>query len=94
MKTFNAVQSLVNDKAIMAAHDISAGGLVTTLLEMTFANVDGGIAMSTEGLRLDGRNRSRQDSVCREPALVIQVADAKTAKVESILEKPELASAP
>ena len=87
VKTFNAVQSLVNDKAIMAAHDISAGGLVTTLLEMTFANVDGGIAMSTEGFASMGETDLVKILFAENPALVIQVADAKTAKVESILEK-------
>ena len=35
---FNAVQTLVNEGLILAGHDISAGGLITTLLEMTFAN--------------------------------------------------------
>lgn len=87
VKTFNAVQSLVNDKAIMAAHDISAGGLVTTLLEMTFANVDGGIAMSTEGFASMGETNLVKILFAENPALVIQVADAKTAKVESVLEK-------
>ena len=87
VKTFNAVQSLVNDKAIMAAHDISAGGLVTTLLEMTFANVDGGIAMSTEGFASMGETDLVKILFAENPAIVIQVADAKTAKVESVLEK-------
>ncbi len=27
----------------MAGHDISAGGLITTLLEMCFANMEGGM---------------------------------------------------
>ena len=33
---FNAVQQLVNEGYILAGHDISAGGLITTLLEMCF----------------------------------------------------------
>lgn len=32
---FNAIQELVNRGWIMAGHDISAGGLITTLLEMS-----------------------------------------------------------
>lgn len=36
---FNTIQELVKREWIMAGHDISAGGLITTLLEMTFANV-------------------------------------------------------
>ena len=34
---FLAVQELVNKGLILAGHDISAGGLITTLLEMCFA---------------------------------------------------------
>src|SRR5574344_2104693 len=40
---FLAVQDLVKKELLMAGHDISAGGLITTLLEMTFANQKGGI---------------------------------------------------
>jgi phosphoribosylformylglycinamidine synthase len=36
-RTFNAVQQLVSDELILAGHDRSDGGLVTTLLEMAFA---------------------------------------------------------
>ncbi|MCF0191978.1 MAG: phosphoribosylformylglycinamidine synthase, partial [Prevotella sp.] len=35
---FEAVQALVKKGILLAGHDISAGGLITTLLEMTFAN--------------------------------------------------------
>ena len=40
---FLAVQELVKKGLILAGHDISAGGLITTLLEMCFANVEGGL---------------------------------------------------
>lgn len=36
VKGFMAVQKLIRDNIILAGHDISAGGLITTLLEMTF----------------------------------------------------------
>jgi phosphoribosylformylglycinamidine synthase len=39
-KAFNTVQRLINDGQIAAGHDIGSGGLVTTLLEMCFADVD------------------------------------------------------
>ncbi|VTQ02813.1 Phosphoribosylformylglycinamidine synthase [Sphingobacterium daejeonense] len=39
-KAFNTVQGLINDGQIAAGHDIGSGGLVTTLLEMCFADVD------------------------------------------------------
>ncbi|HRR50038.1 MAG TPA: phosphoribosylformylglycinamidine synthase, partial [Bacteroidales bacterium] len=35
---FNAVQEMISSDYIVAGHDISAGGMVTTLLEMCFAN--------------------------------------------------------
>jgi phosphoribosylformylglycinamidine synthase len=35
--TFNAIQQLITDRRILAGHDRSDGGLITTLLEMAFA---------------------------------------------------------
>ena len=35
---FNAIQDMIQKGWIMSGHDISAGGLITTLLEMCFAN--------------------------------------------------------
>ena len=43
---FEAIQKLIDKKLILAGHDISAGGMVTTLLEMTFAQ-------NTYGLDID-----------------------------------------
>ncbi|MBO4244665.1 MAG: phosphoribosylformylglycinamidine synthase [Bacteroidales bacterium] len=40
---FNAVQQLVSKGLILAGHDISAGGAITTLFEMCFATVSGGM---------------------------------------------------
>ena len=40
---FMAIQQLIEKGWIMAGHDISAGGLITTLLEMCFANTKGGL---------------------------------------------------
>lgn len=40
---FNAVQELIDRGLILAGHDISAGGLVTAMLEMCFANPQGGL---------------------------------------------------
>ncbi|MFC5683036.1 phosphoribosylformylglycinamidine synthase [Flavobacterium sp. MAHUQ-51] len=39
-KAFNTVQELINDRQIVAGHDIGSGGLITTLLEMCFADVN------------------------------------------------------
>lgn len=37
-KTFNAIQELIKNDEITAGHDIGSGGLITTLLEMCFAD--------------------------------------------------------
>jgi phosphoribosylformylglycinamidine synthase len=37
---FNTIQQLILDGQIKAGHDIGSGGLVTTLLEMTFADIN------------------------------------------------------
>ena len=76
---FNAVQALVENKQLLAAHDISAGGLLTTVLEMTFANTKGGVDLDLDGM-------AEQDIVkvlfAENPALVIQVANNQCGKVE------------
>jgi phosphoribosylformylglycinamidine synthase len=41
--TFAAIQNLVNRGLIIAGHDISAGGMITAMLEMCFANPQGGL---------------------------------------------------
>ena len=37
---FNTIQDLIKDSQIIAGHDIGSGGLITTLLEMCFADVN------------------------------------------------------
>ena len=37
-KVFNAVQALISEGKIQAGHDVGSGGLITTLLEMCFAD--------------------------------------------------------
>ncbi|WP_136666737.1 phosphoribosylformylglycinamidine synthase [Flavobacterium sp. H122] len=39
-KAFNAVQNLIKERKINAGHDVGSGGLITTLLEMCFADVN------------------------------------------------------
>ena len=59
---FMAVQKLVSEGLILAGHDISAGGLITTLLEMTFANTKGGLALDLDKIKGDEIGRAS----CRE----------------------------
>ena len=39
-RAFNAIQDLIKERQIVAGHDIGSGGLITTLLEMCFADVN------------------------------------------------------
>jgi len=49
--TFNALQELIKAKQIQAGHDIGSGGLITTLLELCFAdrNLGANIDLTTLG---------------------------------------------
>ena len=42
-QAFEAIQQLVKEGFILSGHDISAGGIITTLLEMCFSTVSGGL---------------------------------------------------
>ncbi|MCF6130199.1 phosphoribosylformylglycinamidine synthase [Flavobacterium sp. AS60] len=39
-KAFDTIQGLIKERQIVAGHDIGSGGLITTLLEMCFADVN------------------------------------------------------
>lgn len=84
VNTFDTVQKLVEKKMLLAAHDVSAGGLVTTLLEMTFANTEGGVELNTEAF---GESDLVKILFSENPALVAQVDAAKVAKVDEMLDK-------
>lgn len=82
---FNAIQTLVKRRRLMAMHDVSAGGLLTTLLEMTFANTKGGL-----DINLDDMARQYTDDVVKllfneNPAVVLQVSEAGAEALEKDL---------
>ncbi|MCE7070674.1 phosphoribosylformylglycinamidine synthase [Dyadobacter sp. CY327] len=47
---FNAIQQLIKEGKIQAGHDIGSGGLITTLLEMCFADRDLGASIDLSAL--------------------------------------------
>lgn len=49
--TFAAIQELVDRGLVLSGHDISAGGMITTLLEMCFANPQGGLDVRLDKIR-------------------------------------------
>ena len=77
---FNAIQSLINKGFVLAGHDISAGGMVTALLEMCFAN-------TSYGLNIDLSLLVETDLIkvlfSENPGVLIQVEDLKA--VDAIL---------
>ena len=47
---FNTMQSAIRKGLILAGHDVASGGLITTLLEMCFADVDLGATLNLSAL--------------------------------------------
>ncbi|MDR0970567.1 MAG: phosphoribosylformylglycinamidine synthase [Lentimicrobiaceae bacterium] len=80
-KTFNTIQQLIEKELILSGHDVSSGGLITTLLEMNFANTEG-------GLKLDFSVFECKNSIelffSEKPAIVVQVE--KNSKAKQLLE--------
>ena len=52
---FNTIQQLINDGVIVAGHDVASGGLITTLLELCFAD-------NNLGAELDLTSLNQKDS--------------------------------
>ncbi len=80
---FNAIQQLIRKGVILAGHDISAGGLITTLLEMCFANVEGGMELNLDKI-------AEPDLVkilfAENPGVVIQVSNKDTQRFKDMME--------
>ena len=49
-RAFEAVQTAVGSGLVQAGHDVSAGGMLVALLEMCFANVDGGLEVDLDAI--------------------------------------------
>ncbi len=81
---FNTVQRLVKRGSIMSGHDVSAGGLVTTLLEMTFANTSGGVHLTTDAFVADGQTDLIKILFAENPAMVLQIAEGKCEAAERL----------
>ncbi|MDR2470090.1 MAG: phosphoribosylformylglycinamidine synthase [Tannerella sp.] len=79
---FNAIQEAVVNGLILAGHDISAGGMITALLEMCFANVNGGLEVDLDMI-------PEPDIIkilfAENPGILVQVREKET--FEIILKK-------
>lgn len=89
-KAFDTVQRLVKLRKLLALHDVSAGGLVTTLLEMTFGNTQGGLKFYTDGFAMHGETDLVKILFAENPAVVIQVDDVRKESVEKILDEADV----
>lgn len=78
--TFNTLQQLIKEDKIQAGHDIGSGGLITTLLEMCFANRDLGATLDLTAL---GEDDSIKLLFSENVGIVFQA----TADVEATFEK-------
>ena len=80
---FNAVQEMIKKGWIMAGHDISAGGLLTTLLEMCFANTKGGMHINLHDLAGDDIVKML---MAENPGVVVQIHDDHKAEFKEFME--------
>ena len=75
---FNTIQNLIRKDMIIAGHDIGSGGLITTILEMCFAE-------NNLGADIDFSLINEKDSIkllfSENPAIVIQAKDKSIEKV-------------
>ncbi|GHV03588.1 phosphoribosylformylglycinamidine synthase [Bacteroidia bacterium] len=73
--TFNAIQEAIERGLVLAGHDISAGGMLTTLLEMCFANVAGGLEVTLDQIE-------EPDIIkilfAENPGILVQVKEKKS----------------
>ncbi len=81
---FNTIQKLIKDEHIVAGHDVASGGLITTLLEMCFAENN----LSAE---LDITDLNQKDSFkvlfAENSGIVFQ---AKNSSIETILKNANI----
>ena len=71
-EVFDNIQDLIIKGKILSGHDISAGGMLTTLLEMCFSNTCGGISVNLTSI-----NESDIVKILfsQNPGIIIQVKD-------------------
>ena len=68
---FNFVQDLIRDNKVLSGHDISSGGLITTLLEMSFA---GNIGLEVFSELSD--RHLLEELFCEKPGVLLQLENS------------------
>ncbi|SNT30130.1 phosphoribosylformylglycinamidine synthase [Ekhidna lutea] len=77
---FNTVQELINQGLVIAGHDISAGGLITALLEMNFPNTKGGLDVDLSSL---GESDTVRVLFSEKPGVLLQVEEDAIKTIEN-----------
>lgn len=70
VRTFNTIQELISNQAIIAGHDISAGGMIVTLLEMCFSQPGSGMKVNLDPI---SETNLIKILFSEKPGIVIQV---------------------
>ena len=96
-RAFHAIQKLISENLILAGHDVSDGGVITTFLEMAFAGncglrirMDGSVEPPGKALcrRIGGRHRvSREGRAGRSSRYWIRFVCARSMIGETTEEK-------
>ncbi|MDO5035536.1 MAG: phosphoribosylformylglycinamidine synthase [Porphyromonas sp.] len=68
-KAYEAIQTLVREEKVLALHDVSAGGIITALLEMLFAQSELGLEVTFD--------EEEQLLFAENPALLLQVSEGE-----------------
>jgi len=80
---FKIIQTAMERGWIMAGHDVSAGGIITCLLEMCFANTEGGLDINLSGSE---ETDFTKRVFAENPGVIFQVADENVEQVQTLLE--------
>ena len=79
-RAFHAIQKLISENLILAGHDVSDGGIITTLLEMAFAGNSG------LRIRMDGPWNPIERLFAEELGAVIECRSGDVRKIVEILD--------
>lgn len=77
ISVFGAVQELISNDLILAGHDVASGGLITSLLEMTFPTPGVGMELDVKKLGIDLVEILFNEN----PGIVIQVNNDEAAQL-------------
>ncbi len=77
-KIFNTIQQLIREDKIIAGHDVASGGLITTLLEMCFADVNLGANINLTAL---GQSDTIKVLFSENAGIVFQAKDDSVASI-------------